>query len=275
MVQAKLPEHKTPYATKKIGGVGFTIGAETGGNTRNIAMQLRDQNSKDLAVRGVVRMYLSDDSGGNGITTRAPSGGIAIGTDGKLLPINLMDDALLVKGTLAIHSTPEQFKTSQAAYFRILGVQYTKAATTALTFSAGHVITASKFGVILVQIDKAGTISTKVPASPQAYNSAALALAALPAPDANKVALGYIAIENNAGDWTANTDDLTDGSDLTSAAFVDNPELGTAPRVFDLISEADGDIDINIVEAGGKTWYLVAVLPDGTLVPSSAITFAA
>ena len=31
----------------------------------------------------------------------------------------------------------------------------------------------------------------------------------------------YLAIANNAGDWVANTDDLTNRSDLTTATFVD------------------------------------------------------
>ena len=41
-----------------------------------------------------------------------------------------------------------------------------------------------------------------------------------------------------------------------------------------VVSEADGDIDINITEAGVDTWYLVLVMPDGSLIVSGAITFA-
>ena len=49
-----------------------------------------------------------------------------------------------------------------------------------------------------------------------------------------------------------------------------------AGKCFLLTSEADGDIDIDItLSAGADTWYLVIVLPDGRLVPSGAITFAA
>jgi hypothetical protein len=44
---------------------------------------------------------------------------------------------------------------------------------------------------------------------------------------------------------------------------------------FMLTSEADGDIDINITEAGAKTAYLVLVMPNGSLVVSGAITHAA
>jgi hypothetical protein len=143
--------------------------------------------------------------------------------------------ALLQHGTLAIHSTPEQFKTTTVAYWRRGNIQFSKAATTGLTFSAAHPVTASKFGIVLVQVNDAGTISTKIPGATQtttmAYDSAPLALAALPAVDAGNVALGYIAIANNAGAWTANTDDLTDGSDVTTATFV-NATVSTAPAAL-------------------------------------------
>lgn len=130
-------------------------------------------------------------------------------------------DGTYARAGLAKDSTPEDFKTTRTARYEIAGVKYTKAATTGLSFSSAHVVTASKFGVILVQINAAGTISTKVPASPQAYNTAALAEAAKPAADASNVELGYFLISADAGDWTANTDDLTDGSDLTSADIVE------------------------------------------------------
>lgn len=43
-----------------------------------------------------------------------------------------------------------------------------------------------------------------------------------------------------------------------------------------LISEADGDIDLNIGDASGAaTYYLVLIMPSGELVISDAITFAA
>lgn len=42
-----------------------------------------------------------------------------------------------------------------------------------------------------------------------------------------------------------------------------------------LISESDGDIDINLTHAAGaKTCYLILVMPNGSLIASSAITFA-
>jgi hypothetical protein len=114
----------------------IVVGTETGGNTINVAVQLKDANGADLAVRGRVFAYMSNDANGDTIATAAPSGHVAIGTDGLLIP------------------------------------------------------------------------------------------------------------------------QVTD-------------------KAFDLISEADGDIDVNVVEAGAATWYLILVLPNGKLLPSGAITFAA
>lgn len=258
-----------------MGTPSFVVGAEGGGNTINVAIQIKDGTGADSAQRGAWRAYLSDDANGDSLTATPPSGGCAIGTDGLLIPVTpALADSVLVHGHLAVDAVPEKFKTAQDAAILINGISHVKAATTAIVFSAAHVITASKFGVVLVQINAAGTISTKVPLATQAYDDAPTALGALPAPDAGNVALGYIAIANDAGDWTANTDSLTD--DVTSAAFTDTTEAAIgAPKEFELVSEQDGDIDINIVEAGAATWYLVLVRPNGGLVVSGAITFAA
>lgn len=92
-----------------------------------------------------------------------------------------------------------------------------------------------------------------------------------------------------------------DGSDLATRAAVhfylsDDPEgdtvivaatslaIGTDGIAIEyvsnsaglLVSEVDGDIDVNIgVASGAATYYLVLVLPNGLLKVSAAITFAA
>lgn len=141
--------------------------------------------------------------------------------DGTQLTAAQGGNALLVNGLLAKDATAEKFKTVSATSVRINGVVYSKAATTAQTFTAAHVISATKFGCVLIQQNASGTISSKVALSTQAYNTAPLALAALPVADSGNVALGYIAIAAGAGSWTANTDDLTNASDVTTAAFND------------------------------------------------------
>ncbi len=141
------------------------------------------------------------------------------------LAVNLMPDGVMQIGTLAIDAVPEKFKTTTVLYWRRNGIQFSKAATTAIVFTAAHVVTASKYGAILVQITDAGVISTKVGETTQttamAYNTSALAIAALPAADTGNTIVGYIVVNNNAGTWTANTDDLTAASDITAATFVD------------------------------------------------------
>ena len=118
---------------EKMGTPAFVIGAEAA-NVINVAIQLKDSAGADLAVRGSVLAYLSDDANGDSIAATAPSGGVAIGTDGLAIPL-------------------------------------------------------------------------------------------------------------------------------------------VAGKAFQLVSEADGDIDLDITEAAADTWFLVLVTPDGKLVASTAITF--
>lgn len=52
-------------------------------------------------------------------------------------------------------------------------------------------------------------------------------------------------------------------------------EAITANKSFFGFSEADGDLDVVITESGAATWYLIAIMPNGSYVASAAITFAA
>lgn len=48
-----------------------------------------------------------------------------------------------------------------------------------------------------------------------------------------------------------------------------------ADKHFQLVSEDDGDIDLNVTYAGGAaTWYLNLLMPDGSIKTTTAITFA-
>lgn len=271
---------RSPYPGVKVGYATFgTIGVEAG-DARNVPIQLQSQFRKDISFRGHVRAYLSADANGDSVVPfyNLPTS-IAIGTDGLLVPVNKPSDALLATGTILISGVAaEKFKTTATAEY-LVGRKYkTKAATDNLVLSAAHVVTASKFGIILIQINAAGTVSTVVPAATpttaMAYNTAALAVAAMPAPTAGNVPLGYIIIEADSGGWIGITDDMTNGSDLTTATFVDWPVNGDSFAEFDLTSESDGDIDINITTTQVITYYLAIRLPDGSLVVSGAIAFA-
>lgn len=118
---------------EKLGTPSFVIGAEAG-DVINVAIQLKDSAGTDLAVRGSIFAYLSDDANGDSVAGSAPDT-VAIGTDGVAIPL-------------------------------------------------------------------------------------------------------------------------------------------VAGKAFQLVSEADGDIDLNVTENGADTWYLILVMPDGRLVASGAITFA-
>jgi hypothetical protein len=69
-------------------GVAYTIAAEnTTAGTLDIVVQLQDGNAVDLAVRGSVEIYMSDDANGDSLITTAPDGGWAILTDGVIIPV--------------------------------------------------------------------------------------------------------------------------------------------------------------------------------------------
>ena len=186
----------------------------------------------------------------------------------NLLRTNLMGDGLLSIGTLLISATAEDFKTTTTAYYRIDGIQYSKAATDNLSFSAADTVNTgasagSFWGIWLVQVNAAGTVSTKSPAADQVYASEAAAIAALPTVDADNVALGYITVQSNDTDaWVANTDDLTPTSDCLDANFTDATPLAfTAAAVS---TSAPATLAAGKPTAGPAT--LAAAVPSSTAV---------
>lgn len=156
---------------------------------------------------------------GLGVGNRAEAGAVTLDArivrgDGPVSNPNLRTDG----------SEPEDYE-SDAFTYAINGVLYQKALVDGGDFTAAHVVTAEKFGVILFQIATNGTISTKVPAATattaMAFESYDEAVRNLPAPDASNAPIGYLVIEADSGNWTANTDSLTD--DLTEATWVNGP----------------------------------------------------
>jgi hypothetical protein len=156
-------------------------------------------------------------------------------------------NGVLQIGTLLISATAEDFKTTTTLYWRRNGIQFTKAATDNLSFTANDTIntgaaTGMFWGVWLVQIDDAGTITTKSPAEDQVYTTEALAIAALPAVDAGNTAIGYITVQTEADvDWVANTDDLTPTGDCTDANFYDATPVTLTDEAADLLAAKIGD----------------------------------
>lgn len=87
---------------------------------------------------------------------------------------------------------------------------------------------------------------------------------------ATRSAVGFYLSDSATGDTiVAAATSLAIGTDGVAIENISN-SAGT------LVSESDGDIDLNIGDASGAaTYYLVLIMPSGELVVSSAITFAA
>lgn len=135
------------------------------------------------------------------------------------------ETGVIVDPAIAIGSTAERVANG-TFYYRINNTNYTLAANAAgSVFTAAHVIgdgASALWGCINLYVNAAGTIVTKVPLTPQIYATAALAHAAADAiPTTSDLCyIGRILIQSDATTWTANTDDMTNASDLTTATFI-------------------------------------------------------
>jgi hypothetical protein len=69
-----------------VAGASFTVSAEVS-NVRTIAIQLKDGTGADIAARQAVRIAVFADANGDAFAATGGSTGIAIGTDGALVPI--------------------------------------------------------------------------------------------------------------------------------------------------------------------------------------------
>lgn len=87
---AGLPDGVTATAAEinlndnQVAGATMVVGAEGGSNDINVTIQFTDAAGADMATRVCVPWYLSSDANGDALAT-APTGGIAIGTDGLLM----------------------------------------------------------------------------------------------------------------------------------------------------------------------------------------------
>ena len=138
-------------------------------------------------------------------------------------------DGAVHPAVLAVGSTEERVAFDAFA-FRIGGLNKNKAADAAgVAFTAEHKVAANKFGCIAINIKADGTIDTQINSAVQTdtldFDSAVDALANIQnvnfTPTTDYIRIGYILIANDGSLWTANTDDLTDAGDLTTATFSD------------------------------------------------------
>jgi hypothetical protein len=151
-------------------------------------------------------------------------------------------DGMLAIATITVSAgDATDFKTTTTAIYRIAGTHYTKAATDTLSFSAADTINTGAgagtlWGIWLVQINAAGTVSTKPGAVDMTYANEAAAIAALPAVDADNIQIGYITVQGlEATEWVANTGNLTVGGgagNVTARSFYDLPTPATLPAAL-------------------------------------------
>ena len=153
---------------------------------------------------------------------------------------SFLADGMLTIATLLKATNTEKVKTTTTCAFRIAGIIYTKLATDNLPFSGTSTIntagvaTTAHWGVFLVQINAAGTVSTLhgtyTSGTDQDYATEAAAIAALPAVTASNVQIGYVTVQGKASTaWTEATDDLTPAGDCTTATFYNLPAPATLP----------------------------------------------
>lgn len=169
-------------------------------------------------------------------------------------------DGAIISPQLAVGSTTTNIAHGLFQYL-INEVNVEKAAdAVGVPFTAVHKVAASKFGAINVYINAAGTISTKINSAGQtdtlSFDTAALALANVNAiaHPTDTIKIGTILIENDASLWTANTDDLVDASDVTTATFF------STTSSFTEIDEYELNADDIINQKG--VFYLDDNLPD-------------
>ena len=80
MTVTNFPNGISVAGNTMVGAASFVVGTEAT-NVINVAVQLQDGDGNDLTSRAAVFAYLSSDANGDALAT-APTGGVAIGTDG-------------------------------------------------------------------------------------------------------------------------------------------------------------------------------------------------
>ena len=109
---------------------------------------------------------------------------------------------------LAIGSTKPDVATA-LFHFMIGGKHYIKAAVAAGSGLGNDVIPSGKYGAVAIEIGSNGTIDAIEAAdNSTGYDSAALALAGIPAASSNHARIGTVSVIKSDGNFTFNTTDL-------------------------------------------------------------------
>lgn len=138
----------------------------------------------------------------------------------------LKGNYILTSPALAIGSTVQNV-ASGAFDYSVGGKPYKKAAVAAGTAPGNDVIPQNKFGACAFDIGADGTIDAiEAPANATGYDSAALAAAALPAPEAGHARMGYVTAKKSDGAFTFGTTALNAAN--TTVAYTEGDSAFTA-----------------------------------------------
>jgi hypothetical protein len=167
----------------------------------------------------------------------AENGGVFL-FDGKLAfsdgtYIRRATDGVLDDPNLAIGGTNTRVATGAFDY-SINGTEYSKGAVAAGTVPGNDVVPLGLYGAVALDIGIDGTIDAiEAPANATGYASAALAAAALPAPEDAHIRIGYVTATKSDGAFTFGTTALNAAN--TTVAYTDSA-VNTA--FTDLITDA-------------------------------------
>ncbi len=130
---------------------------------------------------------------------------------------------------LGIGTTTTHVKTDDFIYY-IAGTKYAKAAVPAGSALTGSDIPSGKYGAWRLEIAAEGTIDV-IAATDNAtgYDSAALAVAGLPAVQASHSAIGTVTASKSDGDFVPDTTALSAAT--VTEAFIDDTTLATTPSL--------------------------------------------
>ena len=137
--------------------------------------------------------------------------------------------------TLSEGSTPQNVATT-AFEFHVNNVEYEKAAVAAGTALSGDNIVAAKYGAWALDIGVNGTIDiTEATGNADpSYDSAALAIAGLPAVAADHVRLGWVTASKSDGVFDPGTTSLADAQ--TTEAYVSATAGVSVPSSVSLLT---------------------------------------
>lgn len=142
----------------------------------------------------------------------------------------LQDDGILGNPALAIGSTPTAV-SSAAFEYMINGNLYNKTAVAADTAPGNDVIPQALYGAVAFEIGTDGTVDAiEATENATGYASAALAVAALPAVQADHARMGWVTATKSDGAFTFGTTNLNAAN--TTVAYTD------APSILDNLSSA-------------------------------------